>query len=239
MPWWESGLFWGIVGIIGVCLGIFASSFFSNRKVLEHREHSSSLIPKDISNIPGLAVTMYDKPIQSLFATEITFFNGGNQTIEPSDFAKAEPLGASIDGNYYGAEINSSNPNAVPAVKVVDEHTLAVDFDFLRPKDSITLTLWHDGKASTRGDMKFGRVRKHSGTKSYFLWFGIAYMVIFTFMFSAVLTMAISNIWGSSIHSFYDFLSSPFLTLSCLISMAIICVPIAVYVIIQIIKGNV
>lgn len=239
MPFWESPIFWGIVGIIGVVLGILASAYFSNRKVLEHHMHSSRLIPKNISNIPGLSVTMHGKPIQNLIATEIKFSNGGNQAIESSDFAKAEKLGAAIDGTYYGSEISSSNPNSAPTVKDVDEHTLAIDFDFIKPKDSITLTLWHDGKASIRGDMKFGKVRKGSGKKSHALLWPISMLFISSFLLSLILTLAIADIWEPSIRSFHDFLASPFLYLTITISMAIIVVPILVYSLIQIIKQNV
>lgn len=231
MSFLHSPIFWGVVGVVGVFLGIFASAYFSNRKVLEHLEHSSKLIPKDISNIPGLTITMHGKPIQDLIATEIKFFNGGNQTIESSDFAKAEQLGAAIDGTYYGAEISSSNPNSAPAVKVVDEHTLAVDFDFLKPNDSITLILWHNGKASIRGDIKFGKVRKKLGNKSPLsLSTRMPVMLYITdLLFSALLTFSFSEIWGPSIQSFQDFFTSPFLNLSYAISLAIIVVPVLVY----------
>lgn len=201
MPFWESSAFWGIVGVVGVALGIFASAFFSNRKVLTYNKESSVLITDDISNIPRLAVTMDSRPIQNLIATEIKFYNAGNQTIISSDLAKLEPLGVFIPNAYFGSKISSDNKNSAPIINTINEHTLAIEFDFIKPGESLTLCVWHDGDLSICGDLYSGKLkegRKERKLLSLYVSI-IGTCMLFLFLLSVLLEMLILAVSGKDI----------------------------------------
>lgn len=241
MPFGESPVFWGIVSIIVAVLWIVASACFSyfwaNRKVLEHSTHPSALITEDISSIPGLAVMMQGQPIQNLTATEVIFSNAGNQPLQPSDFAKAEPLGVFTSGICYGAQVKANNPNSTPKINAVEEHILDVEFDFLKPKESITLIVWHDGDVSMRGDLISGKVREGKNKGKNTLKSISITLTVFILIFASLLTIAFSKIWGTPITDVDSFLSSPFLYFSIIISYGIILIPILIYSLIQFIEG--
>lgn len=236
MPFWESPVFWGIVSIIGVCLGIYASAYFSNRKVLEYSIHPSALITEDLSNIPGLTVMMYGQAIQDLTATEVTFSNAGNQTLEPSDFAKTEPLGVSVSGICFGVQLKSDNPNSAPIVNPVDVHIFDVEFDFLRPKESLTLILWHDGDASIRGDLKSGKIRAKSKKLDISVLSGALLLGFFEFIIFVPMTFFLADLRNESIFTLNDFLFSKAALLALDLSVLVVVIPLVIFVLIDWIK---
>ena len=166
MPFWESSIFWGIAGIVA---GIIVATFFfligQNKKLLEYQVITANLVTKDITNIPGISIMLDGEPLEDLVSTTIKFTNSGNQTIVPDDFATLEPLGATVTGQFlsakHGYQVSCDNPNSCPYIKIINDNTANIDFDFLKPKQSFTITLWHSGILSVLGELKAGRRRKY------------------------------------------------------------------------------
>lgn len=169
MPFWESNIFWGVAGIVGAVVGVIVSAFFfflgKSKKLLEYQVTSVDLIMDKIANIRGIEVTFNGKPIKSLVSTTIKFTNSGNQTINSDDFAKLEPLNATITGQFlnaqHGYKVSSSNPNSYPTIEIKNDNTAIIKFDFLKPKQSLTITLWHSGNLSVGGELKAGKIYEY------------------------------------------------------------------------------
>lgn len=173
MSFLESPVFWGIVGIIGVAVGIIGT-YLPNRKVIKYRVKCTEIITATAAQFPRLVVNLDGKPIQNLILTTITFQNIGYQTIASSDIAQLEPLGAHVSGECFGYILNSSNSNsALTATQTrVDAPegthggcTLNLQFDFLKRKDCLKVSLWHDGAVSVRGELKSGKLKKNDKGK--------------------------------------------------------------------------
>lgn len=166
--------------ITSALIGAIISAIFfilgKNKKLLEYQIASVNLITEEMTNIPGISIMLDGEPIKNLIATTIKFINSGNQTICPDDFAKLEPLSTVVTDQFLstenGYQINCDNPNSCPSIKIIGDNTANIEFDFLKPKQSFTITLWHSGNLSVLGELKTGKKRKYTGFhKSLFAFF--------------------------------------------------------------------
>lgn len=163
MPFWDSSAFWGIAGIVG---GILVSTFFfirgKSKKILKYEIRSTVLITKNMLNIPEISITLAGQPVQSVTSSTIKFTNIGNQAITSDDFAKLAPLRISVKNKFFsmadGFQIVSDNPNTAPVLHETNEKAVVISFDFLRPKQSFSITFLHDGALSADGHLKTGEM---------------------------------------------------------------------------------
>lgn len=168
----ELNEFWGIggfaVGVIALILSVIFYIRGKKRKLLFYRITSTQLISKKITTIPGLSILLNGQPIENLSSTQIEFTNSGNQVINSSDFALLEPLSIVVDGQFYNlehsCEVSSSSPNSIPQIESVNDWTANIKFDFLKPKQSITIALFHSGTILIIGELKDGKI---SGQRDY------------------------------------------------------------------------
>jgi len=162
MLFWESNVFWGVAGIVaGVVVATFYFLIGKSNKLLEYEVISTNLITDNITNIPGISIMLDGKSIENLVSTTIKFINSGNQTIVSGDFAVLEPLSVTVTGQFlstkHGYQVSCDNPNSFPFIKIVNNKTANIEFDFLKPKQSLTITIWHSGKLSVLGELKTGK----------------------------------------------------------------------------------
>lgn len=169
MPLWKSDTFWGIVGfavgIVGLLMAIIFYYLGKTRKILEYSILSTRLITEEMAKIPGLTVSIYDQPVRNLISTTLRINNAGNQTVLGADFAALAPLTAKVTGYFldtqYGYHISTSNPNSGLSIKQIKGDTVHIEFDFLKPKQFIEITLLHDGNISLTGELKSGKFREY------------------------------------------------------------------------------
>lgn len=165
MPWNDSGTLLGIAGLVVGLIGIIVSVvlYFRSKckKTLGYTIDSTQLISKKMTGIPKLKVSIDDQPVETLSSTTILFFNAGNQSIVLSDFAIKEPLGISITGRLHSYDVSADNPNSTPTLQPIKDKTFYVKFDFLKQKQSFSITLLHDGTVSVFGELTNGEVRKY------------------------------------------------------------------------------
>lgn len=165
MPWNDPNALLGIggivVGLIGLIVSVFLYFRSKSKKILEYEIDSTQLMTKTMTSIPNLKVTINDQPVESLTSTTIKFSNAGNQSIVLSDFATKEPLGITIKGCLYSYDVSADNPNSTPSLHLFDNKTFYIEFDFLKQKQSFTITLLHDGKAAVFGELTNGERRKY------------------------------------------------------------------------------
>lgn len=153
------------VGIAGIIIGIIVSTFFyfrsKSKYLLEHRMKSTQLITKQMTSIPKLEVTVDGQSVESLTSTTIEFINSGNQSILCSDFATKEPLGITITGRLHSYDVSADNPNSTPDLLAFNDKTFHVKFDFLKQKQSFTITLLHDGEVTILGELTNGSRKEY------------------------------------------------------------------------------
>lgn len=158
-----------IIGIGGLLVGIWGSYIGHKGRqiqILEYNSSTSPIITNKINNIPELEITVGGEFVSDLALTKIEFTSRGNSTIKGSDFATLAPLQVISTGHFFNLEtineksISSDNPNLNPTVKVVDKKTLNITFEYLKPKQSFSISILHDGEVSIAGDLKSGKLRQ-------------------------------------------------------------------------------
>lgn len=165
MPWNDPNALLGIggivVGLVGIIISVFLYFRSKNKKVLEYHTNSFQLISKKINNISDISIKIDNQSVDDLVLTTIKFINAGNQVIASSDFAVLEPLGIIFKNNFFGSQqrfqCSADNPNSLPSIKIIDDKTLYIEFDFLNPKQSFSVTILHKGSFEIIGDLKGGK----------------------------------------------------------------------------------
>lgn len=150
-----------VVGLVSIIVSVFLSFRSKTRKILEYKIESVQLMTKKMTSIPKLKITIDGQPIKTLTSTKITFFNAGNQSIVLSDFAIKEPLGLTITGWLYSYGISADNSNSIPTLQLIDDKTFHISFDFLKQKQSFSITLLLDGTVTIFGELTNGERRQY------------------------------------------------------------------------------
>lgn len=154
MPFWESSVFWGVAGIV---VGFLISTIYyfagKERYSMKHSITTKQIVTREITNIPEIKVSFDDKPLVELTQSTIKFINSGNQIITPHDYAAKEPLGVHISGHLYKYSASAENSNSMPEIKPLDSKKHKIEFDFLKPKQSFSIVLFHDGSITVFGDL--------------------------------------------------------------------------------------
>ena len=106
------------------------------------------LISADLNSYENLKI-LYNN-INSLSSTIVKIRNVGNDIIEPIDFIPAMPIIIKTDGQFLLQDASkyeivcSDSKNRVHLEKT-DELNLQVFFDYLNPKDEISVAILHTG----------------------------------------------------------------------------------------------
>ena len=168
-----------LLGVAGLLVGIWGgwATWKSRRKqLMVYCISSSRIITDRINSIPGLKIMVGDEFISDLTLTKIDFYNQGNVNIKGnvningSDFATRSPLRITSTGRFFNLEainedtIVSDNPNLNPDIIITDKNTLNLTFEYLKPKESFSISLLHDGEVSVSGDLKSGKLRQRQDT---------------------------------------------------------------------------
>lgn len=163
---WESSAFWGIVGLVGgAIITVTVTIITKNRKTLTYSTICTPLLRW--FNTSGYTIALNGEPIESLYSLRIKFTNTGNQTINGSDFANAMPLSikasrrlfpTKFDGEYTLHSYTFGH-NHTPQLLVIDERTIEIAFEFLKPQESFAVSALCDGEISVSGELKSGEIK--------------------------------------------------------------------------------
>lgn len=162
--------FWGIggfsVGVIALILSIIFYIRGKKKQLLEYQRNSTPLITDQMADIPGLMIAFNGQLVYELVSTTIEFTNSGNQTIHSSDFATLAPLNLIttglffVDGILDKSIVSSDNPNLNPQIKVVGPQGISLTFEYLKPKQSFSVSVLHTGVVSVKGDLTSGNLKE-------------------------------------------------------------------------------
>ncbi len=165
-----------VVGILGIVLAVVFYLKGKSKKILAYRINSNHQIRSYLSEtVPELKILFNNKPISELTRTTITFTNSGNQTITSNDFAeqgklviKASKCFLDNEANFW---INKDNKNSAVSIKLLGENLLWVYFDFLKEKESVKVTFYHEGNIDILGDLKSGKILEKMNTEDIIISF--------------------------------------------------------------------
>lgn len=151
-----------IISAVALILAILFFLFQRKKRSLLYKISSTPLVTDKMTDIPGLEVRFGGQPMKNITSTTVEFFNIGNQLLEPKHFALLQPLRFSVSGQFLlgqtGVQTKADNPNSVPNIELIDDHTGKLTFDFLEPKKSFTITLLHTDELTVHGELKGGSV---------------------------------------------------------------------------------
>lgn len=165
------------IGITGVILGIlgivFAFIFYfkgKKKKKLVYTSESTVLVSEKLSNYEDLKILYNNKEIKSLCSTTIKIKNMGNDIIEPHDLIPSMPITINTSDKFLFQDVSkyeftSSNSKNRILLNKMNDSQISVNFDFINPKDEITITLLHTGDISIDGDLKQGEVKNYTKMK--------------------------------------------------------------------------
>lgn len=157
MPWWESSLFWGVVGIV---VGFLISTIYyligKERISMKHHITSKLIITKETLVAAGVNLVFDNQTINQLIETTVKFTNSGNRTIEPLHYATKEPLGIYVVGHFFRYNVWADNKNSIPNIKLIGDDKYKIEFDFLKPKQTFSIKLFHDGTVDVFGELRSG-----------------------------------------------------------------------------------
>lgn len=149
-----TSLFWCILGIAG---GAIFTIVNNKRKRLTRKMFTVNLISEKVSTINGLEIKYNSHPIKNLYSSTIQIKNTGNATINNIDIPKKRPLSIYTDGIFIIDKLNMQlpNPNNENDIHVSFNKTekgtsssAIIDFEFISPRQLITITLLHTGTIS-------------------------------------------------------------------------------------------
>lgn len=174
MSFLESSSFWSIaLSVIGILVSFLFFYLSTNRKKLGYRKESTKLITKNMADNSEIGIMLNGQRIENIVSSTVKFINTGNQTIMSDDFATLEPLGISVSGRFFNTSqtlnLDSNNPNLSSSVEIVDEKNIRIEFDFLKPKQYISVKLLHDGELTILGELKSGtEIKEEKDPDNYF-----------------------------------------------------------------------
>lgn len=164
-----------IISVILAVVSIVASYIFfrksTKRKKLSIYSFSSEIISKDLAKNEKLQFSYNGQNITSLTSSTIQISNEGNDTIESGDFYKGKPLTITTSNPLLSNDndclkIETSNSKTKILTTYVDDKTIQIEIEALRPKDFVDITLLHSGTIRIDADLKSGTVDNVFGGRS-------------------------------------------------------------------------
>ena len=130
------------------------------------------LVSEDLSNYNGLQISYNNEEVKTLTSTYITIRNIGNDIIENADIIPSDPIIISTTSKFLSInseeyKIVSSNKKVTTSLQKIDDSNLQLSFDFLNPKNELSITLLHNGDLIVNGDLKIGNIEKISNNDKY------------------------------------------------------------------------
>ena len=141
--------------------------YFKSKKVKKPRLESRSLnlLKESAEKIEGLKITYLNENIPNITITKLAIWNDGNDTINKSDIASADPLLITAKDTVHILEykiIYQKNECSLFDIEEIESgKKLKVTFDFLDFQDGAVIQLLHTGNSSS--DIEFGGTIKGVG----------------------------------------------------------------------------
>lgn len=162
MPKIDISVIIGIVGTFITLIGVVIAYRAITRKKLHCFLSSVPLLEAEKARIQQHTIIVDGQPAKNLIRTTLSFENRGNKEIEPSDFSETMPLRIIAENKIFcpkdGFKVTAKDPGSIK-LNMVDEKTIDIDFQYIKPSRPISIVLLHDGELSVSGELKSGTMR--------------------------------------------------------------------------------
>lgn len=147
-----------VLAIIGICISLRNTP----RKTLRYSYLlATPLIEAEMFGIQQHTIIVDGQPIKNLIATRVFFSNQGNTVIDSTDFSETMPLRIVAENKIFcpknGYRVRANDPGAIK-LNMIDEKTLGIDCAYIKPRQSFSIYLLHDGSLSVLGELKSGKI---------------------------------------------------------------------------------
>lgn len=156
-----------LIGLIGIVLSIY--TFIKSKKIKKLAVDSDStiLISESLNTYENLKISYNNEDIKSLTSSIIKIKNIGTDIVISSDIAPSTPIVIKTTEKFLlndisQYEINVSNNKSTVKLSKLNENSLQVLFDFLNPKDEISITILHTGDIYVEGDLMTTTITNHT-----------------------------------------------------------------------------
>lgn len=161
--------------VLTIFFGILSYVFYRKgikKKKILITSNSTVLVSEDLSNYTGLQISYNNEEVKTLTSTTITIRNIGNDVIENTDITPSDPIIISTSNKFLSTngeeyKVVSSNKKVTTSLQKLDDSKLQLSFDFLNPKNELSITILHNGDIVVNGDLKNGNVDKVSNNDNY------------------------------------------------------------------------
>jgi hypothetical protein len=147
--------YFGLAGfIIGVVSLAYAFQIAKrDKKVVDlyHNLVSTNIIADSKKLFEKLSITYDGDSLDNFSVAKIRIKNIGTETIKSTDIAQSDPITIRIIPSNVGAKmldysiLSVSNPNNNFKASEITDNAVRLSFDFMEPKDTITLQILHTG----------------------------------------------------------------------------------------------
>ncbi len=156
-----------IIGIIGICMGIYFFIKGRKRKEALYNKSSFNLISNKLSTIKDVKILYKEQELSNFTVTKIVIWNGGNDTILREDFT-TEELSIEVinESKLLDYElIHQSDSTISCKLNRKSESRLIIDFEYLNASHGIAIKIFHTGTSSdeiiVNGKFKgFGKIKE-------------------------------------------------------------------------------
>lgn len=164
----------GIVGAIFGLSGIIFSIYFyikgKKKKKLAFYSESTILISEKLNEYENLKISYNDENISSLTSTIVRIKNIGTDIVEPSDLIPSSPLIITTTEKFLFNDTSQykffkTNKKNGVSLNKIDDNSIQVIFEFLNPKDEISITVLHTGDITMNGELKTNPVKNYTAKK--------------------------------------------------------------------------
>lgn len=168
---WNSAILWGIISLLSTIFFGFLFGYIFYKKSIKKKKlyiyvNSNILISEDLSNYEGIKILYNSEEIVTLTSSTIIISNIGNDIVEINDVISSDPIIITTSEKFLSNKLDeynliTSNKKVTATLQKIDDSTLQLVFEFLRPKDKIKVTLLHSGIINIEGELKIGTIEKN------------------------------------------------------------------------------
>ena len=154
--------FSNIIGLIGLLVTLYTYWDSKKTKLLGYRVNSVILVSRKMSSIKELEINYSGKSISELTISTILIKNCGSKIIESNDLSKQSPLQVKSEGEILSVNECDDQYQADGiyglTVSQIDEKTVQLDFEYIKPSGLVALQILHTGKIAIIGNLKEGDI---------------------------------------------------------------------------------
>ena len=150
----DSPIAWTILAVLAIASFIYAiycQHKNKEKKEFSYIQKSNSLIRKKKSKFDKLNITYNNQAVEDLCVSRFTIWNSGNKTLNSFDIVKTKELTihAVDDNKILDVElIKCSEETNQFEIKIIDDKTVKILFDYVDKSDGIVIQLIHTGEPS-------------------------------------------------------------------------------------------